>query len=718
MKRSYSQISWLDAGSVGIVPPENYFGKLLRLLETNDEKAGWPDTFGNNLRSWVINSIGTPIKMLSLFSGGGGLDIAFHDAGFNAIKMIEINEKYVETLKLNSLIDRKFEGAEPLCLDIKEFDPPENMSVDFIIGGPPCQTFSAAGRRAAGVQGLDDPRGILFREYVRILEKLRPKGFLFENVYGIIGAQGGKAWAEILNSFEILGYNISHRILDASDYGVPQHRERLIIVGLKDKTFRFPWPTHGPDSSNNYKYHVPGLAVENINDEKPKGLGGRYGHLLEDIPPGLNYSFYTEEMGHPFPQFAWRSKFSDLLYKADPYMPVRTIKAQGGQYTGPFHWENRPFSIGELKRLQTFPDDYDLVGSRVVKIEQIGNSVPPQLGRILAIAILEQAFGLQLPFGIDYLKPQDKLLFRQRKARLTSFYRKRAEEAIAKIYGSNNNNGILQNVAVTEIASPNKNTEFTEQHEAYLGDNFLWVTRGDNEPESGYSWNVKYTVSKTSQTLQFLIGNQEDIRKGLTHIDIEVTPTQRWILSVKNARLIVQESSLWHLTAGWKAFEHYLAKRNIKADLVQLNGYYQYDPKIRMVVKMLKNPPLSLDASSPFVVIKEVLEGRGVRQIISLEDLSNLWNVPLEEVINSLIKLKELGYEIRSEFTNNQIPQGHILIPYAFPTFNPNSVQLRKPLFPEAFFEQLLMSKDPIMKNQGGHINGRTAQNVRNARSK
>src|SRR4030043_1109271 len=102
------------------------------------------------------------------------------------------------------------------------------------MGGPPCQTFSAAGRRAAGVSGTTDPRGQLFKEYVRILNQLKPKGFLFENVYAIVGAQGGSAWKEIQEAFKGAGYNLHYRVLDTADYGVPQHRERLIIVGTRD----------------------------------------------------------------------------------------------------------------------------------------------------------------------------------------------------------------------------------------------------------------------------------------------------------------------------------------------------------------------------------------------------------------------------------------------------------------------------------------------------
>jgi DNA (cytosine-5)-methyltransferase 1 len=181
---------------------------------------------------------------------------------------------------------------------------------------------------------LNDARGTLFHEFVRILQVVRPRGFLFENVYGITGANGGQAWAQIRDAFTEAGYRVFHRILDAADYGVPQHRERAIIVGVREGTFAFPRPTHGPDSPNDRPYYTAGLAVSDaaFETDTPAMVNGRYGHLLSEVPPGLNYSFFTERMGHPRPVFAWRSKFSDFLYKADPSVPVRTIKAQGSQY--------------------------------------------------------------------------------------------------------------------------------------------------------------------------------------------------------------------------------------------------------------------------------------------------------------------------------------------------------------------------------------------------
>lgn len=179
-----------------------------------------------------------PIRTLSLFSGAGGLDIGFSDVGFDIVDSVEIERKFCYTLELNTGEGRRFNNSKVNCIDIREFSGKDLGKIDFIIGGPPCQTFSAAGRRANGVLGTTDARGVLFKEYVRLLEELSPKGFLFENVYGIIGAQCGEAWKEILQAFSNVGYKLFYRIVDAADYGVPQHRERLIIVGLKGWEFQ------------------------------------------------------------------------------------------------------------------------------------------------------------------------------------------------------------------------------------------------------------------------------------------------------------------------------------------------------------------------------------------------------------------------------------------------------------------------------------------------
>ncbi len=680
-----SQLSLLEADNLAKETKlTSYFADLLQFFSMEDDFAGWVDSFADALHMHISNILEAPIRTLSLFSGGGGLDIAFHDSGFLAVQMIEMNPRYVETLKSNIQVGMKFENSEPLCMDIRDFQPLDSLNVDFIIGGPPCQTFSAAGRRAAGVSGIDDPRGLLFREYVRVLKLLQPKGFLFENVYGIIGAQGGKAWQEILDTFASVGYTISYRILDAADYGVPQHRERLIIVGTRGKRFVFPKPTHGPDSADKRAYHTAGLAIENVHDEKPGPVNGRYGHLLKDIPPGLNYSFYTEKMGHPHPHFAWRSKFSDLLYKADPAMPVRTIKALGGQYTGPFHWENRPFSINELKRLQTFPDNYTLIGGRLLAIEQIGNSVPPQFGRMLALAVLEQIFGVKLPFRIDYLAPDEELSFRQRKSNLTQYYQEKARLAIANMTENPHINSVPMTLEDINVFDEKEEIEETAICRAYLGTDFSWHVMGDSVQV--YPWNFEYSVIKRENSLEFRVGNAQNISQSPMSV-IEVTPTKKWNLPVQTIQLVSYDTSLLSLTACWKVFEHYIVSKKFKADLVQLNNYYQYAPLI--IIKVQFSPVVHENESMyQWEILKKILEGKGVRQITAIENVANLWGLTIKKTIDFLILLRSLGYEVRSEYTNNQIPSGCILIPYSFPTFTPKSVQLRKTLFPTVFGEQ------------------------------
>jgi DNA (cytosine-5)-methyltransferase 1 len=654
-------------------------------LDIRDDRPGWPDEFGKALREWVRRQLDAPIKILSLFSGCGGLDIAFHDAGFDVIQMVEVDSRFTQTLEVNSSKGRKLHRAKVVCTDIRDFKPPENFNVDFIIGGPPCQTFSAAGRRAAGVSGLDDSRGILFREYARLLEQLRPTGFLFENVYGIIGAQNGRPWQAIVKAFRSIGYVISYRILDTADYGVPQHRERLIIVGTQDKEFLFPRPTHGLDSLDKRPYYTAGLAITGVDDHKPKVVGGRYGHLLTDIPPGLNYSFYTEEMGHPKPFFAWRSKFSDFLYKADPEMPVRTIKASGGLYTGPFHWENRPLSIGELKRLQTFPDDYTIMGGQQVITEQIGNSVPPQFGRILALGVLNQVFGVNLSVEIDYLLSDETLGFRKRKRLLNPIYQKKAQDAIAQLYSNVDSTPQKQAQSENDIRSKEGNDRrrvFT----AYLDpDVFLWSVKGECERE--YPWNIEFVRVETNEQVDFFVGKVgNDFRESA--MTIEIVPLHEWKLPVKAVHLHIYSLNRLLFTAAWKAFEHYVKSEGFKADLVQLNGYYQYEPQL--VSKILWWDSAAFETASLYKwkAIRYVIEGKGVRQIISLENLAQLWELPLEETIDALVELRSISYEVRSEYTNSQIPAGHVLIPYSFPTLNPKSVQLRKVLFPASVRRQ------------------------------
>ena len=610
---------------------------------------GWPDKFGESLHKYIENNNIPKIRTLSLFSGAGGLDIGFHDLGFDIIESVEIEQKFCNTLYLNSGEGKKFATSKPNCIDIREYTGDGLGRIDFIIGGPPCQTFSAAGRRQGGVLGTTDARGVLFREYVRLLKKLQPIGFLFENVYGIIGAQNGEAWEEIKKSFSDVGYNLHYRILDAADYGVPQHRERLIIVGLREGTFNFPRPTNGYDSINQEPFYTSGCAVAGLKltkEEKAIGISGRFGKLINDIPPGLNYSFYTKELGHPNPIFAWRSKFSDFMYKADPDMPVRTIKAQGGQYTGPLHWDTRYFSYSEFKRLQTFPDDYEISGVKQVAVHQIGNSVPPQLARMLALSIRIQVFKTEFPFKMEFIPDNVVLSFRKKKRELTDYYREKAKEAIESKYSKKN-----------KINFSDTSFYLT------ISDKFKYI-RSDSEGD----FFVK--VGRDKDNLIIEVQSVPDEKSDVSTIQIE--PTTIWSLPFARIYLKIYSNDWFAVTAAWKVLDRLLIIYKLKADLVQLNGYYQYESQIICTIDSKSLPHLN--------IMRPIIEGEIISKCLSNKELASISGIKESDVMKYAKWLRTLGYEIRNHHTNPQIPEGVWLIPYKFPTLLPESVQLNKTL--------------------------------------
>lgn len=625
------------------------FSDICAKLGCENDAPAWSDDFGKAIANYLKDNNIPKIRTLSLFSGAGGLDIGFHDVGFDIIESVEIEEKFCQTLKLNSGKGKRFNNSKVNCIDIREYTGNHLGNIDFIIGGPPCQTFSAAGRRANGVLGTTDARGVLFREYVRLLQELSPVGFLFENVYGIIGAQGGEAWKEILESFSDVGYKLYYRIVDAADYGVPQHRERLIIVGLKDGEFKFPRPTHGPDSLDDEQFYNAETAITGVTlseEESKSGIGGRYGALLDDIPPGLNYSFYTEEMGHPNPVFAWRSKFSDFLYKADPNTPVRTIKASGGAYTGPFHWNNRFFAYPEYKRLQTFPDDYEISGTKQIAVKQIGNSVPPQLARMMALAIRQQVFNTQFPFTLSLLDDSEELTFRKRKRQLTAIYRKKAQMAI-------------ESIKENHIVLPDSHKYYCSMTENF---SFKEVKKSEAEYEISVVWG---------ETLDIAVKPMKNILNDPV-ISIDIVPNGvNWNLGVSRVRLMTYADQIKAFTVAWKAFDHELIINSIKADIVQLNGYYQYVPKLKCECTFHNEVKYGN-------ILSKIVSGELVANLVSSTDLSDCWSTSERELVEVAQFLRSLGYEIRNHGTNPQIEEGNWLIPYAFPTLTPQSVQLRK----------------------------------------
>ena len=335
------------------------------------------------------------VNTLSLFSGIGGFEAGMSNLGFTFKEEIEFDEKCCQTLNVNAKLLGI--GKNVIPMDITQIEPSslDIPSIDCIVGGPPCQSFSAAGRRFGKAAGTRDARGRLFERYCAFLGHFKPKAFVFENVKGILSTNDGKDFESIMNALADEGYDLFWSMLNAASFGVPQFRERVFIVGTRNDLqvdFKFPKATHGKGllpyvNAEDALKCVPAPAV-------PEQIGGRYGHLIDEIPPGQNYSHYTSHMGHPNPVFGWRTRFSSFLYKMNPKSPCRTLTASPGKYDGPIHWTGRKCTKDELKMLQGFPMEYSIPFDGKDAVHQIGNSVCPPVAKSIGQALLAQVYGI------------------------------------------------------------------------------------------------------------------------------------------------------------------------------------------------------------------------------------------------------------------------------------------------------------------------------------
>ncbi|MBK36222.1 MAG: DNA cytosine methyltransferase [Gemmatimonadetes bacterium] len=354
-----------------------------------------------------------PPVSIDLFAGAGGLALGVEAAGFATQGVVENNETAVETLNVNRA---QWFGKLPEVVptDITKVDPIEwanehgllTGGIDLLVGGPPCVAFSKSGFHLEYKRLGLDPNADLLSQYLSFVDALQPRAYLMENVPGLAYRNQSEAFFDALRAGLIgLGYSFQHAVLNAADFGIPQNRQRLFVVGFQDGSpFSFPMETHWgeherrkrPAHVHMLKPHVTaGNVLGNIDApyEAEEVVSGKYGHLLPEIPAGRNYLHYTEHEGHPKPLFRWRSRYWTFLLKLDPDRPASTIQAQPGPYVGPFHWENRRLRVPEIVRLHTFPDRYKFQGSRREIQVQIGNAVPPKMAEVLALAIRKHLDG-------------------------------------------------------------------------------------------------------------------------------------------------------------------------------------------------------------------------------------------------------------------------------------------------------------------------------------
>lgn len=330
-------------------------------------------------------------KIVSLFSGCGGLDLGFKKAGFHAILATDVWDVACRTLETNNIADKV------VCGDIRKIDFSKYRGkAEVVIGGPPCPPYSQTRHYLTNKKGgFDDEKaGFAVPEYFRAIEEINPKVFMFENVDGFTFKTYQEPMAFVKERSESLGYNITYKVINAANYGVPQTRKRFICVGLKKEIgkFVFPTETHAENGKDGKQVWITcGEALydsDNITEEEKKQRPGSKDYeLLLGIPPGKNYLYYTEHEGYPEPKFKWKSRYWTFLLKLSPDRPSWTIQASFSNNQGPFHWRNRFLRISEIKRLQTIDDDYILCGDLLEQWRQVGNAVPSKLAYMIASEI-------------------------------------------------------------------------------------------------------------------------------------------------------------------------------------------------------------------------------------------------------------------------------------------------------------------------------------------
>jgi DNA (cytosine-5)-methyltransferase 1 len=332
-------------------------------------------------------------RLVSLFSGCGGMDKGFENAGFNRVWANDFDSDAQAVFRLN-LGD--IDGRDITKVPVE--DIPE---CDIITAGFPCQPFSNAGNR----RGVYDERGELYLECLRIIESKEPKAVLFENVKGLLSSkhQSGKKLIEVIKGdLENLGYIVNYKVVNASDYGVPQNRERLILVGIrKDIGREFEFPPVQEDKSKLTLRHVLNVAPE-VPNQTYWPYSPQAQNMIEQIPQGGSWkSIPYENLSPRFKRIRddmkrYHAPNFYRRFSLDEINGTITASAQPENCGITHPIENRRYTIREIARIQTFPDDFKFIDDTnkniVAMYKVIGNAVPCHLAKVIASAIMEQVF--------------------------------------------------------------------------------------------------------------------------------------------------------------------------------------------------------------------------------------------------------------------------------------------------------------------------------------
>jgi DNA (cytosine-5)-methyltransferase 1 len=385
------------------------------------------------------NSAPSQLTTIDLFCGAGGITEGFREAGYHCLYANDFQPEAIETFAHNHA------QAWSECRDIEEVDPTEvrdrlrlaKGALDVLVGGPPCQGFSIN----APERFLKDPRNRLFKDFVRFVEEFEPKTFLFENVPGLLSLGDGMVFRQVLREFGRLGYQVTTKILFAAQYGVPQERWRLILLGSRRSEIDAPEPTHYATGRANFrggktltfqltesdkKQLLPAVTVGEAIGDLPRikiGEGSEavsytakahsdYARAMRN-PDGTVFNHFgarlakqnVERMKYVKPGGSWR----DIPHRLLPKGMQRARKSDHTKRYGRLrndglagtvmtkcdpHWgavflpdQERSLTVREAARFQSFPDAYKFLGPRVSQYEQVGNAVPVLMAKAIALQI-------------------------------------------------------------------------------------------------------------------------------------------------------------------------------------------------------------------------------------------------------------------------------------------------------------------------------------------
>ena len=364
--------------------------------------------------------------VISLFSGAMGLDIGLSLAGLNVKIGQDFDTSCVETMKLN--------GHNVIAGDIREISPEQILEATelrcgepfLICGGPPCQPFSTAGKRL----GINDPRGSLFMDFIRMIDYMRPRFFIMENVKGLVSSTVNGAKAKVvrtgqlslldfqengndsdtcdeavldivLSEFEKLGYKTVYGILDSVNYGTPQFRERFVLLGSRDSENIFmPVPTHFQTHQNpTYRWATLRAAIADLenNPGECANFSPERMSFLRMVPEGGNWKNLSSDcvekaMGGAYNSGGGKVGFYRRLAYDEPSPTLVTSPVQKASMLC-HPTEDRPLSVSEYARIQQFPDNWIFAGNMASKYRQIGNAVPVGLATALGEVLLATATG-------------------------------------------------------------------------------------------------------------------------------------------------------------------------------------------------------------------------------------------------------------------------------------------------------------------------------------